>query len=578
MAQTVLFKQEGQHIFDYTNVYDPDVHGSDPNASGKIIPAVRSMVIDNRTSETKVYLVKSVDPTTYKVTYMDFPYEVIDRKSMILNYGNDVFMLYFDKRSNPARLTVDAKMVLFGSNITMYKLVKDGVVISRVLRTNDQGVEYETSTVDIVEVTDKYVDGVRRCNTCYSSVVLHNGDLVTLELYDSTGLMVAEVELVAREATILNTISGTLNPIISFDATSNQMNADNTDFDWYLIKGQSKENLSVYPLITFADGTSYVVQVDDSTCFMYGFEDIDTNNSGTTYPIIIKYYVDARYPISDALVSNNAGTKHVLSCQKRLKVIDKPTGMISKISLVPVWKEANSEYDFHFYAYNENRNGIVDITDRVIGRNAAGKQVFKSGVLTNGSVNFGLFDVKQTFTITPPAIAIDGYEHSYSQTFVVILRNPNSQNVERWNIINPDNQDEVYGDNNATYNAPMVYYDPGAETHFFSTDLYRDVETFVDTFYTKASPPALSHLGESIAPYPTHFRFRDLSANILLSQAIEVSRYAAGFNLNNFGLDTPVTSGTVIMEFLYRVGGSEAAILYGVPVLVKTVESGSYIG
>ena len=104
--QLVLFKQEGQHIYDYTNVYDPDVH---PSSSGKIIPAVRSLVVDNRTSEWRVLMVESVDPVTFKCTYRDFPYKVIDRRSMIYNYGNDVFMLYYDNRSTPTRLVVDAK-------------------------------------------------------------------------------------------------------------------------------------------------------------------------------------------------------------------------------------------------------------------------------------------------------------------------------------------------------------------------------------------------------------------------------------------------------------------------------------
>ena len=51
----LLFKQEGQHIYDYGNVYDPDVDGADVANSGKIVPAVRSIVIDNRTSKWRVY-------------------------------------------------------------------------------------------------------------------------------------------------------------------------------------------------------------------------------------------------------------------------------------------------------------------------------------------------------------------------------------------------------------------------------------------------------------------------------------------------------------------------------------------
>lgn len=582
MSQAVLFKQEGQHIFDYTNVYDPDVHGADPAASGKIIPAVRSMVIDNRTSSIKVYLVKAVDPKTYKVTYMDFPYEVIDRKSMILNYGNDVFMLYYDNRTTPTRLTVDAKLILFGSNVAKYKLMKGDTVISCAMQSNGSETQYVTGAMDVLEVTDKYVDGIRRCDTCYTTANLVDGDIITLELYDASGLMIADIELIARKATILNTLTSVINPIIAFDATSNQMNAGNEDYDWYILKGQSKENLSIYPTIRFSDGTSYVVPQDNVTCFIYGFEDIDTTKAGTKYPLIIKYYVNARYPVASG-IGIEAGSKHVLTCEKKVKIIEKPTGTLSKVSLVPVWNNATGEYDFRFYAYNEDRTGMTDVTTRIIARNDAGKQVFADGALVSGSVVFNNFSTVQTFTVKLLADTVNGYTNEYTQTFKVLLNNPQPDEngiptaVELWRIINPDNADEVYGNNDANYNAPMVYYDAAASIHFLSTELYRDSDEFVDTFYTKASPPALTDLGESAAPYPTHFRFRDLSTNVLLSAAIEVSSYENGFMLNNFNLDTPVRSGIVIMEFLYRVGGSEAAILFGVPVIVKQVADGTYV-
>ena len=65
------------------------------------------------------------------------------------------------------------------------------------------GTENVVSTINVVDVTDQYVDSVRRCSECYTTVPLRNGDLVTLELIDANGTVVAEVELVARRSTVL---------------------------------------------------------------------------------------------------------------------------------------------------------------------------------------------------------------------------------------------------------------------------------------------------------------------------------------------------------------------------------------
>lgn len=575
MSQAVLFKQEGQHIYDYTNVYDPDIDGADPSASGKIIPAVRSIVIDNRTSDWKIYIVKAVDSKTYKCTYMDFPYKTIDRRSMILNYGNDVFMLYYDNRTSPTRLTVDAKMILFGSNIASYRLVKGNNVISYVLKNEGTSSQYAVSQVPVVEVTDQYVDGVRRCNTCYTTEVLVDGDVVTLELYDSTGVMIAEVELIARKSTILNSQTAALNPVVGFNATANQMVGE----DWYLYKGQAKSNLSIFPELHFADGTTYVVPVDNNACYLYGMDDVDTNQVGTKYPILVKYYINSRYTVDPSL-NVVAGTKRVLASEHNIVILEKPVGSISKISVVPVWNASTSNYSLKMLAYNEERDGVSDVTAKIM-NDSAGAGGIKSAALKEGSFSPTLFGSRQDFTVQFKSPAENGHTVTYSQPFSIILKNPATvpdisatSGRDHWQIINPDNNQVVYGVDDATYNRPVVYWDGTNEKHYISTAEFPSVEKFIETFYRLSSPPTLA--SESEAVYPTHFRFRDVSGNLLSfgsSGAIAIANYHQGILINSLA-GTPVTGGTIVMEFIYRVSGASDAIIYGVPVLVQQNDGG----
>lgn len=573
MSQAVLFKQEGQHIYDYTNVYDPDIDGADPSASGKIIPAVRSIVIDNRSSDWKIYLVKSVDSRTFKCTLIDFPYKTIDRRSMILNYGNDVFMLYYDNRTSPTRLTVDAKMILFGSNIASYRLVKGTTVISYVLRQEGTSSEYAVSQVPVVEVTDQYVDGVRRCNTCYTTHSLVDGDVVTLELFDSTGVMIAEVELIARKSTILNSLTAALNPITGFSASANQMVGE----DWYLYKGQAKNNLSIFPEVHFADGTSFIVPVDNNACYLYGFEDVDTNQVGNKYPILVKYYINSRYQVDPSL-NVVAGTKRVLTSEHNIVILEKPIGSISKISVVPVWNANTENYSLKMLAYNAERNGVADVTAKIF-NDSTGSGGFKTGVLKAGSFSPTAFGARQEFTIEFSTPADNGYNTLYRQSFIVVLKDPatlpsTGSGRDQWQIVNPANTEIVFGVDDATYNRPVVYWDSQAEKHYISTEEFPTVDDFVEVFYRLSAPPADALSGESQAPYPTHFRFRDVAGNNLTS-AFAIADYSRGVLINNLA-GVPVSGGTIVMEFMYRVGGAESAIIYGVPVLVEQ-KDGSYI-
>ena len=576
MSQAVLFKQEGQHIYDYTNVYDPDIDGADPSASGKIIPAVLSIVIDNRTSEWKIYLVKSVDSRTFKCTYTDFPYKTIDRRSMILNYGNDVFMLYYDNRTSPTRLTVDAKMILFGSNIASYRLVKNSNVISYVLRQSGTSSEYAVSQVPVVEVTDKYVDGVRRCNTCYTTATLVDGDIVTLELFDSTGVMIAEVELIARKSTILNSASAALNPITGFSASANQMVGE----DWYLYKGQAKNNLSIFPEVHFADGTSFVVPVDNNACYLYGMEDVDTNMVGNKYPILVKYYINSRYTVDPSL-NVVAGTKRVLSSEHNIVILEKPVGSISKISVVPVWNANTNNYSLKMLAYNEERDGVSDVTSKIM-NDSSGAGGVKTSVLTAGSFSPTTFGSLQEFTVRFNIPADNGYSVNYTQSFAIILKNPaelpsTGSGRDRFQIVNPDNHDIVYGIDNVTYNRPVIYWDSTADNssgrHYISTEEFPTESAFLETFYRLACPPANTTAGESQAVTPTHFRYRDVSGNLLTS-TYRINEYHRGIIINSLA-GTPVTGGTIVMEFIYRVAGADVAIIYGVPVTVEQ-KDGSY--
>ena len=582
----LLFKQEGQHIYDYSNVYDPDVHGSNVANSGKIVPAVRSIVIDNRTSTWRVYLVSAVDPVTFKVSYVDFPYKTIDTSSIVLNYGNDFFMLYYDNRVSPTRLIVDSKMILFGANLAKYRLMKDGFPISIFDQQTETGME-AVNEVPIAEVSNQYTEGIRRCSPCYTTTELQDGDLVTLELYDSTGVMIGEVELVAKQATILNSLSASVNPITNFTAECNQVDGD----EWYIYKGQSVDNLSIYPMITMANNVTYNVPRDDSSCFIYGLDEIDSTQVGAKFKVLVKYFVNDRYPVDPDLNVVVSGTKRILYSEHTVKVVDKPVGSIAKLSVIPVWRQDLGSYDLRFIAYTINRYEPIVVTDRIVNIGSS-PMTFKTftdmdnvarSVLIDGSFDPTAFGSKQTFTIKFLATEIGSVKQYHQQSFSIVLIDPATvpdANGSRavWNIEDPTNTAEPYGIDNADYNRPEIYWDADAHTHFFdSTNKFRSVTEFVNTFYRLADPPYKIET-ETQAPYPSHFRIKDVNGNVLVP-AMEVGNYMRGFLINKVNTTDPVEGSivvdgdntvelpvVVILEFLLN-----NSPIYGVPVIIRNM-------
>lgn len=575
--QLILFKQEGQHVYDYTNVYDPEVDGADPSRSGKIIPALRSIVVDNRTSDWKVLIVESVDPVTYKCTYRDFPYKVIDKRSTIYNHGNDVFMLYFDDRPKPTRLIVDAKLVLFGSNISKYKLLmpdSQGVMRPISVATIQQatGTENVVSTINVVDVTDQYVDSVRRCSECYTTVPLRNGDLVTLELIDANGTVVAEVELVARRSTVLNSI-GAQNTIVGFSAVANQtVTTKDNGVYWYVYRGQSVNELSIFPEIKFSDGTSVLTPIDNNVCFAYGLDTVDTDTVGVDHDILIKYFVNNSYTVSDNALNSGGvtvvgGNRRVLTTLHKLRVVDRPVSEISKLSVIPVWNSAGY-YNLKFFGYSTKRDTIKDFSDTIM-TISNGVPKIRDSVLKSGSFNPTMFRTKQTFSVELTLELPLGGTTTYSQTFSIVLKNPatvpenTGDGREFWYIVDPSNSELIYGRDGIDYSRPAIYYDGAHGNHYISTGEFGTEESFLDAYYRFAGPPTIE--GTATLTTPTHFQVRT-PGGTTLTGLIPVSSYSSSFVLESAGV--LISSGTVIVDFLYCPAGGTPAIIYGVPVTI----------
>ena len=641
----ILFGERAAGVYLKTEIYDPDIDGSDITHSGKIVPAIGSLVVDNTVGlHNQQYTVVAVDQTTYKATLIPSTF-VVDSTAQtdrVLSYGNDLFFLYFNtvKLSvsgdliNITRLIVDNKLSLFGNHAAQYQLFRtksDGTeeVISRWHVNN----KYVGTVCDMLETG---VKGIRKCDGCYTDINdLREGDIVTLKVYSAGGLMIAAIQLIAKEAYLLNEAAANANPIVGMYIDANQIDRDGK---LYLYQNQNTEELAIFVMLKYSDGSIKRVAIDNLRGFCYGLEQVDTSVVGNESDVVVKYYLSQEDALGESMtalasrfiiekyqqLTNNPDvtidteinddpaldyhTKMVefinltfgitvtgdlstvgdyvsfvvnyitsheessvandeeiryLSEFVTIKIISSEQELLSKISPIPMWNRNTASWSLKFIKYRIDRTSSVAGNVEILQEN---------GVDTFIGNKFG---EQQTVRVTASQM-VNGIETSFTQSFVIELRNKNdatsAENGLNWLIQDDSASLFAYGDNTGNHVRPVIYYTTANGYHipasvFSANSNQSAVEVFIENFYTQANPPKL--ITETIAPTPTHFIVKDPSTNrSLMTEMRAIEDFTSPLRLN---VDTATSNSyvndTLLVEFYrYDEDTDTTDVLYGVPV------------
>lgn len=557
MANIVLFQQKEKRVYDLSQIYNPEIDGVDIAASGKIVPALRSLVFDDTNGlRNTAYTVWYVDPVTLKTTLK--PIRVLATEDgepdRILSYGNDIYMLYFatvttqDAHGNNVtntKLFVDSKLALFGNNTVEYELVRtniDGTKTKISINRNTSNVDTGT----LVPLVDTAVPGIRKCGSCYTYSAIAENDIIAMNLYDAASILTGTIQLVAKKALILNDLDDSVNPVTDFILTANQMKND----ELILYVNQNVSDLNIYPELIFADETSQVVAVDNMSGFAYGLEDVKTLYPGMQYQITVKYYLS---PDITSTIAQGEENRFV-AVTKTLRIINHDVFSISKISVVPVWSSANSEWSLLFYGYYQKRDAM---------------NILGTVTLTGTQFSGTTFGSQQVIDIQVAQTMDNGQVTNYTQRFCIEVRDPVSP-LPAFLIsptsISPDT--EIYGNNNLPHKRSVINYNAGTGKYYVSSSKFLTKAEFLHNFYDIATPPYLTDT-ETQAPVPTHFTLREAgSGRVLLTSAQSVDNYDSPLTLLTIGATSQFVDSVIVMEFL-KYSNGVYQILYGVPVQVK---------
>ena len=543
----ILFRGTVQDVYLIEKIYDPDVHTTDEEAAGKVVPAIGSLVVDNQSIPNKyvIWVVDAVDPNTLKTTYAagQFVTDVQDEFGRLISYGNDTLMLYYDDRGEPTRLIVDSKFVLIGGNAAEYRIKTvingENVIISSLL---DNEGEIVSDRIPIVETG---VDGIRRLQDCHTTFEMHPSEFYILEIFDSTGAMTTQARMISKRSTILNDLVASNNPIVEFTADANQIDGAN----WVLYVGQNTDDLAIWPKITYANGWSEIVPINNMDTYLYGMDDVNTDVADVQFPLIIKHFLADDIPSTIAL---GEGVRYLLF-ETVLRIIARQYTNYSKISVIPWYDTGASTWKLTFLGYYNSRDRFEVL---------APSAVRFVGTEFDGDAE----GAQQELTINADIVNEFGDIETWTQSFAIKVADVNAETPF---LIAPDSSSPfVYGAQTVDHNRPKLNYDPIRETYFIPTSLFADEAELIDNFYTRAAPPYLPET-EMEAPTPTHFTVRDrTNGRVLVSVPVPISVYDQEMAFIVTGTDaSEYNNSTVIVEFLKDMSG-HFDVLYGVPVEV----------
>ena len=592
-TKSVLFGEKAAGVYRMSEIYFPSKYeGITPEQSGKIVPAVGSLVVDDTTGlHNQQYTVTSVDPITYEPTLIPSTF-VVDSTAQVdrvLSYGNDVFMLYFSSVTvaiegsnvNLTRLIVDNKLSLFGNHAATYQLVRtnpdDGTetVISRRYEpgNNPRLIPNKTS----IPMLDTGVEGIRKCDGCYTEETLTEGEDIRCDIYTAGGILIAQIHLIAKKGHLLNEPVDAANPIVDMIIEGSQMDADG---NLYLFYGQNESELAIYVRLLYANGDSQSVAIDNKRGFCYNLDLVSSSIAGAVYEILVKYYLapcDSVDPSSD-IVSNEGSNGYARYISKTAKIIIKTEeeDRISKVSPIPFWDSTNNRWVLQFLRYRANRLMSPYHTN-----DPEDKEYV---TIVDNTFNGSLFGSYQTVTISYNEVVNYNDEDSVVQTvpktetFAIKLKQRNTTDTtfaENFLIKEAVTDEVEYGNNVTPHIRPRIVYTAGSNGGYFVPDeVFRQnstqsaAEVFVENFYTNAKPPKLTE--ESAAPVPTHFRIKLADGTAISRVKIPITNFS-----NNLQLIIPhnqqpnyYVGQTVVVEFLKQIDTVSDEILYGVPVEV----------
>lgn len=554
-----LFVPENPIIIPMSKLYDPSV----TPPTGNVIPVVDTFVVD---ASFNVWIVSSVDPTTHASTLVPAKFLVSntnpdDSLTSTVSYGNDIFWVYYDVRTSPIVVRPDEKLVVFGMDNVSYQLVQNPgptqTVISRRYDASGNYTGQLVPTGTVVLPGGSPAPGASYFPACHVQSPLTDGEEIFIQVFNSQGAQTAQYVAFTKASIIINEAI-TPSPVITGVTITSPQTRSNGEI--YIYQSQAIASLGLQVVMTYSDGHTRIVPIDQTQCFLYGTEDFIASYPGLVQPLIAKYYLNSSEVLAESLAALH---RTYVTAETNLVVIANGLQTGVKISVVPQWNATTNQYNLSFFLYTTTRDRMINVTGMVT-------------INTSTPFNGEYYGQPQTLTLQLDMSQAEPTIYSaptlYQQTSIITLQALTA--TDRYTLADAVNG-AVFGATTSSLARPVIHYDTTLQQYYIPS-IYASLAAFLQAFFNNASPP-YDTTNETQVPNPTHFWLRDPSSGVLLnSAAIPLAAWNAAFSIIGAGLANRYagTGSNVIVEFVAILNSQTTLVLYGVPVDVYV---GTYV-
>jgi hypothetical protein len=142
------------------------------------------------------------------------------------------------------------------------------------------------------------------------------GDYIKMRIYDDDDVMLTELNVYCLEAKGLGDLSLADNILINAAIIAPGETWNGTSIE--LAEDGDPEDLDIRVNLTYGDGTVVEQLIDDSVCFIYGLDDVDSTMVGSTFEFTVKYFLPN--PIH-SLISEAAGSERFVSLTGSILIV-----------------------------------------------------------------------------------------------------------------------------------------------------------------------------------------------------------------------------------------------------------------
>lgn len=539
----ILHRKEYPDIMLLSEIYDPG-SGETISESTSQVPAVGTLVLDlTNPANPRLGYVSAVNEETYASTISPINLMTGGESNQLLSYGNELLYLFIDRSGeDPWRLIVDTKLAVYGDTAVTYTI----------FRTLEDGTESAISSLSLAEPETQLIplsavgaSGVKTFDICVTSADIVDGDILTIHLFDASGLVCGKAKVVLKTAYQYDELSYADDPIVEMAVLPENLSQRDSADNPVLYRGQNPAELVISATLITAGGDYRMIGESevDSALYVYGRDDIDTSKAGMTYPLLLKHFLPDNFstPIVPYIGSNRALTTTI-----NVTIYDQDVDTTLKLVPIP-FMTGGGTWQLYW-------------TKSVISRTEI---PLAAVTFENGSFDPAL-PTNQSFTVKHTLVDQYGVDAVYSQDMAIQLPSGNPPIL----TLGPTS-DIKYGESgNGIPSTYISYHRDGL--FWFDSNLYADVTELLAVCYTRAFPPKLST--EAAPPTPTHFRIITPNSGFAITAINSLAAIHSGVNLT---LGVPAEVGdllesqkTVGIEWIRQVNGTYLYLM-ATPLMVN---------